>query len=117
LAALKNGADGFVHAAMGGGQVVRAVEVVQGGELAAPRWLLPYLMDREEAPELEGLSARQRRILEMASGGESNEEIAERLYLSVSTAKQHLYNAYKALGVRNRTEAARMVKRRYAGND
>ena len=51
LAALKHGANGFVHAAMGGGQVVRAVEVVQGGELAAPRWLLPYLLGRE-APEV-----------------------------------------------------------------
>jgi DNA-binding NarL/FixJ family response regulator len=35
-ATLKNGADGFVHAQMDPAQVVRAVEVVQKGELAAP---------------------------------------------------------------------------------
>ena len=54
---------------------------------------------------------------ETASGGESSEEIAGRLYLSVFTIKRHLCHAYKALWVHNRTEAARMVKRRYAGND
>jgi hypothetical protein len=35
--ALKDGADGFVHAMMHPSQVLRAVEVVQKGELAAPR--------------------------------------------------------------------------------
>ena len=35
-ATLKNGADGFVHAQMDPAQVLRAVEVVQKGELAAP---------------------------------------------------------------------------------
>jgi DNA-binding NarL/FixJ family response regulator len=39
-AALKNGADGFVHAEMDPAQVLRAVEVVHKGELAAPRQLL-----------------------------------------------------------------------------
>src|SRR5215217_7624973 len=41
-AALKDGADGFVHAMMHPSQVLRAVEVVQKGELAAPRQLLRY---------------------------------------------------------------------------
>ena len=43
-ATLKNGADGFVHAQMDPAQVLRAVEVVQKGELAAPRQLLGYLL-------------------------------------------------------------------------
>jgi DNA-binding NarL/FixJ family response regulator len=40
----------------------------------------------------------------------SNAEIAERLYLSESTIKQHLRAAYKLLGVRNRTEAAKAMR-------
>jgi DNA-binding NarL/FixJ family response regulator len=43
-AALKNGADGFVHAQMDPAQVLRAVEVVHKGELAAPRRLLGYFL-------------------------------------------------------------------------
>lgn len=109
-AALKNGADGFVHAAMDREQVVRAVEVVQKGELVAPRQLLRYLLSQDETPEVDDLSVRQREILEMVAEGLSNAEIAGRLYLSESTIKQHLRAAYKLLGVRNRTEAAKTLK-------
>jgi len=109
-AALKNGADGFVHAAMAREQVVRAVEVVQKGELAAPRQLLRYLLSQTNDPNVGGLSARQGEVLELVVEGLSNAEIAGRLYLSESTIKQHLRAAYKLLGVRNRTEAAKMIK-------
>jgi DNA-binding NarL/FixJ family response regulator len=41
--------------------------------------------------------------------GLTNAEIAERLFLSESTIKQHLRAAYKLLGVKNRTEAATLI--------
>jgi DNA-binding NarL/FixJ family response regulator len=109
-AALKNGADGFVHAQMDPAQVLRAVEVVQKGELVAPRQLLRYLLSQNENPSIGDLSARQREILEMVVEGLSNAQIAERLYLSESTIKQHLRAVYKELGVRNRTEAAKAMR-------
>jgi DNA-binding NarL/FixJ family response regulator len=109
-AALKNGADGFVHAQMDPQQVLSAVEVVQKGELAAPRQLLRYYLSQNENPKIGNLSARQREILEMVVEGLSNAEIARRLYLSESTIKQHLRAVYKVLGVRNRTEAAKTMR-------
>ena len=109
-AALKEGADGFVHAMMDPSQVLRAVEVLQKGELAAPRQLLRYFLNQNENPKIGELSARQREILEMVVEGMSNAQIAERLYLSESTIKQHLRVVYKALGVRNRTEAAKTMR-------
>ena len=109
-ATLENGADGFVHAQMDPAQVLRAVEVLQKGELAAPRQLLRYLLSQNEKPAIGDLSARQREILELAVEGLSNAEIAGRLYLSESTIKQHLRAAYKVLGVRNRTEAAKTMR-------
>jgi DNA-binding NarL/FixJ family response regulator len=108
--ALKNGADGFAHAQMHPAQVLRAVQVVQKGELAAPRGLLRHLLNRNEKPEIGDLSARQREILEMVVEGLSNAEIAGRLYLSESTIKQHLRAVYKVLGVRNRTQAAKTMR-------
>src|ERR671911_2202318 len=45
--ALKQGADGFVHAQMDPAQVVSAVEVVQRGGLAAPRQLLGYYLSQK----------------------------------------------------------------------
>jgi len=109
-AALKNGADGFVHASMDPAEVLRAVEVVQKGELAAPRQLLRYTLSQNENPKIGELSARRREILEMVVDGLSNAEIAGRLYLSESTIKQHLRAAYKLLGVHNRTEAAKTMR-------
>ena len=109
-ATLENGADGFVHAQMHPAQVLRAVEVVQKGELAAPRQLLRYLLSQNENPKIGDLTARKREILELVVEGLSNAEIAGRLYLSVSTIKQHLRAAYKVLGVHNRTEAAKTMR-------
>ena len=114
-AALKNGADGFVHAQMDPAQVVSAVEVVQRGELAAPRQLLGYYLSQKENPKIGELSARQREILEMVEEGLSNAQIAGRLYLSESTIKQHLRAVYKVLGVRNRTEAAKTMREHARG--
>ena len=114
-AALKNGADGFVHAQMDPAQVVSAVEVVQRGGLAAPRQLLRYYLSQNENPKIGELSARQREILEMVVEGLSNAQIAGRLYLSESTIKQHLRAVYKELGVLNRTEAAKTMREHARG--
>jgi DNA-binding NarL/FixJ family response regulator len=114
-AALKNGADGFVHAEMDPAQVLRAVEVVQKGELAAPRQLLRHLLRQDENPEIGDLSARGREILELVVEGLSNAEIAGRLYLSESTIKQHLRTVYKLLGVHNRTAAAKTMRHHARG--
>jgi DNA-binding NarL/FixJ family response regulator len=113
--ALKQGADGFVHAQMHPAQVLRAVEVAQKGELAAPRQLLRYYLSQNEKPKIGNISARQREILELVVGGLSNAEIARRLYLSESTIKQHLRAAYKVLGVHNRTEAAKTMREHAGG--
>ena len=92
-------------------QLLRAVEVVQRGELAAPRGLLRYyLLSEKESPKIGELSARQREILEMVVEGLSNADIAGRLYLTGSTIKQHLRAAYKVLGVHNRTQAAKAMR-------
>ncbi len=114
-ATLKNGADGFVHAQMDPTQVLRAVEVVQKGELAAPRQLLGYYLSQNENPKIGDLSARGREILKLVVEGLSNAEIAGRLYLSESTIKQHLRAVYKVLGVRNRTEAAKTMREHARG--
>jgi DNA-binding NarL/FixJ family response regulator len=104
-----------VHAQMHPAQVVSAVEVVQRGELAAPRQLLGYFFSQNENPKLGDLTARQREILEMVVEGLSNAQIARRLYLSESTIKQHLGAVYKELGVSNRTQAAKRCREHAGG--
>ncbi len=50
------------------------------------------------------LTARERQLVELASQGLSNAEIAERLVLSVRTVESHLYRAMQKLGVSDRRE-------------
>lgn len=109
-AALQAGARGFVHAGMAPDQVRRAVKVAVAGEVVAPRQLLGYLISTEGSANVDLLSSRQREILKLVADGMSNAQIADRLYLSESTIKQHLRSAYKLLGVSNRTEAAAAVR-------
>lgn len=109
--ALQLKARGFIHAGMKPSQIIRAVKVATSGELVAPRELLEYLIAYEDAVDLDSLSARQREILGLVVEGLSNAQIAKRLYLSESTVKQHLRAAYKLLGVSNRTEAAKLIRK------
>ena len=52
------------------------------------------------------LSPRELQILEFASQGLTNLQIAGRVNLSVHAVKFHLHSIFRKLGVRNRTEAA-----------
>jgi len=51
-------------------------------------------------------SSREIQVLELASQGMTNPEIARRLELSVHAIKFHLASVYRKLGAANRTEAA-----------
>jgi DNA-binding NarL/FixJ family response regulator len=111
-AALKAGAVGLIHAGMPPEQILRALSVALRGEVVLPRGLLRLWVDEQRRPEPRiDLSARQGGVLELVVEGLSNAEIAGRLFLSESTVKQHLRAAYKALGVRNRREAAALWQR------
>lgn len=54
------------------------------------------------------LSQRQRDVLTLVAQGLNNDAIAYRLFLSADTVRNHLTTIYRRLGVRNRTEAARV---------
>jgi len=53
----------------------------------------------------EPLSPREVEVLRLAAQGLSNQEIAELLYLGLSTVKTHMHNIYGKLGVESRKEA------------
>jgi DNA-binding NarL/FixJ family response regulator len=52
------------------------------------------------------LSAREAEVLALLVLGDSNAEIAQQLYVSHKTVKNHLGAIYARMGVRNRVEAA-----------
>lgn len=55
----------------------------------------------------EALSPRELEVLALVADGLSNREIGDRLFVTEQTAKFHVANIFRKLGVKNRTEAAR----------
>ncbi len=109
--ALRAGASGFLHAGMSPEQIVRAFRLAFLGRASVPEGLLEGLLSEERtttAPSV--LTPRQRQIMGLVCEGLSNAQIANRLFLTESTVKQHLRAAYKALRVKNRTEAANLIR-------
>ena len=51
------------------------------------------------------LSSREKQILLSIKEGLSNQEIADRFFITLSTSKTHIYRAYKKLGVKSRSQA------------
>jgi DNA-binding NarL/FixJ family response regulator len=110
---LRRGARGFVHGGMKPEQILRALSVAAKGEIVAPRGLLESMLagDESSLTRADTLSARKREILELAAEGLTNAQIGKRLFLTESTVKQHLRGAYKILGVENRVQAVKIMRR------
>jgi DNA-binding CsgD family transcriptional regulator len=64
---------------------------------------------RAESSGVESLTPSERRIVELATGGASNPEIAQALFVTVKTVEMHLGNAYRKLGINSRRELAALL--------
>lgn len=64
----------------------------------------------EPAIEVE-LTRREIQVLKMLKEGGSNMEIADSLFISEHTIKSHLYNIFRKLEVKNRTQATSWARR------
>jgi DNA-binding NarL/FixJ family response regulator len=110
--ALRFGASGFLVKDTEPADLVAAVRVVAAGDsLISPsmtRRLIEEFATRAKpfrpAEELAVLTDREREVLALVAGGLTNDEIAERLYMSPATARTHVSRAMTKLGARDRTQ-------------
>lgn len=107
----RNGSDGLVQIALG-----RTSTYFTQRDLAMLRMLTPVLarLVRERpTPRLPAaLTVQERRVLSHVAAGESNQEIAQRLFVAPSTVRKHLENAYRKLGVTGRVAAVARLQGR-----
>lgn len=111
--ALRAGASGFLVKDTEPAELVQAVRVIaRGDSLLSPgvtRRLIADIAARPLAPastpaSLAGLTDREREVLTLVGGGLSNDEIAERLFLSPLTAKTHVSRIMSKVGARDRAQ-------------
>jgi DNA-binding NarL/FixJ family response regulator len=109
--AVRQGASGFLVKDTEPVELLRAVRVVAGGDaLLSPkvtRQLIGEFAQRAQPPPartLDQLTNREREVTALVAEGLSNEEIADRLYLSPATAKTHVNRAMSKLGARDRAQ-------------
>jgi DNA-binding NarL/FixJ family response regulator len=112
--ALKAGARGFLLKDAGPDLLVQAIRAAARGDaLIAPsvtvRLLATFASPRAGTPPaqpVEPLTEREEEVLLTVARGRTNAEIADELYISLSTVKTHLASLMNKLGVRNRVEIA-----------
>jgi len=101
-AARAAGASGFVSKDWEASRVAAAVRRVGLGMTTFPT------KAEQPAPLL---TEREREVLDLIAMGSTNREIAERLYLSPHTVKEHTSALYRKLRARNRAEAVQRAQR------
>jgi NarL family two-component system response regulator LiaR len=69
-----------------------------------------FVLDASLVSELE-LSKREMEILNLLAKGHSNQEIAAKLFVSLSTVKTHIQNLFEKLDVKRRIQAVEKAKR------
>ncbi|MGW7544190.1 response regulator transcription factor [Streptomyces sp. NPDC054770] len=120
--AIRAGASGFLGKGIGPEELLAGIRTVAGGDallsptatralisrfLAAPEAGRPAAQSADALPEL---TAREREVVAEIAGGLSNDEIAEKLYVSPLTVRSHVQRAFTKLHVRDR---AQLVVRAY----
>ncbi|MBA2441539.1 MAG: response regulator transcription factor [Rubrobacter sp.] len=125
LEAIRAGASGYVLKDAPREQLTTAIRKVLSGESTLNRNLATQLIQRlafevyereepssanpppdpERAAILESLSTREREVLELLALGHTNRKIAQTLFISVGTVKNHVEHIFAKLGVSDRTQA------------
>lgn len=118
LGFIEAGAAAFVTKNESIDDLVRVIAAAARGELLCPPRLARLMQERlalltirhNRPADLDKLSGREQHILDLVEQSMSNKQIARSLGLEVSTIKNHMHNIIVKLCVKNRGEAAAILR-------
>ncbi|ELR68291.1 regulatory protein, LuxR [Fulvivirga imtechensis AK7] len=84
-----------------GAKLIKKTKIQQPG--------VDFAIDSKKLEET-GISTREYEVLELMAQGHSNQEIADKLFVSLSTIKTHTTNLFSKLDVKRRTQAVQRAK-------
>lgn len=109
--ALDNGADGYILKDSDSHDLIRAINCIYNGDKFIQPRLIPSLNAKLIARDLEkekmsALSEREIEVLKLVAEGMLNKDIADQLYISERTVKNHLSSIFRKIDCYDRTQAA-----------
>jgi DNA-binding NarL/FixJ family response regulator len=110
--ALKAGATGYVVKQAPISELLDAIRQVHTGGSPMSASIARRVVStfHQPAPAQEGLTQREKEMLELIAEGLSVKEISERTSVSSSTVRTHIRHIYEKLQVRSRVEAVNKMR-------
>ncbi|CCW39267.1 response regulator transcription factor [Streptococcus agalactiae] len=103
---IEAGAKGYMLKTSSAAEILNAIRKVARGEQAIENEVDKKIKAHHKCPALhEGLTARERDILNLLAKGYDNQRIADELFISLKTVKTHVSNILGKLNVADRTQA------------
>ena len=111
MRALQVGACGCLLKSVEGHELAAAIRAADAGRVVLSEETTQALVRSVSEPAKPGgdLSEREREVLATLVEGDSNDQIAEKLYISRNTVRHHVHNILIKLGAVNRTEAVALA--------
>ena len=109
--AIRAGATGYLVKDCSTEEIASAVRMAAGGETALSPQLAASMLnevrrwDQPHKEEERVVTKREEEVLQLIADGCSTPEVAEKLYISQKTVKNHLASIYQKLDARDRTQA------------
>lgn len=107
IAAIDAGALSYLMKDSPPEKLLAAVKAARRGEPVLHPRIVKKLMQqvRQDKPEIEPLTAKEKEVLRQLVKGKSNKEIGAELYISETTVKTHISSILQKLQVKDRTQA------------
>lgn len=118
--AIRLGAVGYLLKNVSVSEMLKQIRSIQLGEAALMPGMTRKILNefarrsetRTQGPaEMQALSLRELEVLEVLSSGASNREIAQRLYISENTVRNHVHSILTKLKLQNRTQLVGLTTR------